>query len=144
MLTLNTHKVIHIHSQRICLESLCNVVVHAALPCLKGHRAVKLTGHCGTCQHLLAMLPKEQRHLLALMQHSPHKQVIEVEGNQQRRVITVGTHGDTLTGSSWDILLLHKNVGGVAKGKEIRKAEIPLGKLKSEKRAKTEPFTLEY
>lgn len=80
--TTNTCRIPRLHSQRICLESICNVILHAALPCLKGHGAVKLTGHCGTCQCFLALLPQEQCHLLALIQHGPHKQVIEVKGNQ--------------------------------------------------------------
>lgn len=78
------------HSHGISLESLCNVIVQTALSCLEGHGAVKLAGHYGTCQRLLAMLPKEQCHLLALIKHGPYKQVIEVKGDWQRNLNAAG------------------------------------------------------
>lgn len=74
------------HSHGISLERFCNVIIHTALSGFESHGAVKLTGYNGTCQSLLTVLPKEQCHLLALIKHGPHKQVIEVKADGQRNL----------------------------------------------------------
>lgn len=114
MLTsINTRRATHVHSQRICLESLCDVVVHTALPRFKGHGAVKLTGHRGACQRLLGVLPQEQRHLLALMKHGPNEQVVEVEGKRRWSSVNVRAHRDLLAAPGRRVLLLDGKVRGV-------------------------------
>lgn len=52
------------------------------------------------------MLPKEQSHLLPLVEHGPHEQVVEVEGNQQLRVTKAGAQRDLWTAPGGLTLLL--------------------------------------
>lgn len=104
------------HSQWIRLESFYNVIIQAALTCFKGHGAVKLAGHRCTCQRFFSMLPQEQCHLLPLLKDCPHKQVVEVERNQQWSIIKAWTR-HIPTGTGWHILLLEEKVRCMKKNK---------------------------
>lgn len=94
------------YSQWICLESFRNNVIHVALPRLKGHGAIKLTAHNSSRQRFLPMLPQEQRHLLALLEYSPDKQVIEVERTGQQGAGDTGTQHNRMSAPSWHSLIL--------------------------------------
>lgn len=96
----------YLYSHGISLESFWNVIIQTALSSFKGHGAVKLAGHNGTCQSLFTVLPKEQCHLLALIKHSPHKQVVEVKGDGQRDLSKAAVCWDLSTACGWKALIL--------------------------------------
>ena len=61
----------------IVVQVLGDVVHQLTLGGLVGHGLVQLACHQGLGHALLPALPEEDRHLLALHQHSPHHQLVE-------------------------------------------------------------------
>ena len=61
------------------VELLGDVVHHVVLRRLVGHGFAQLAGHQGLGHGLLAVLPEEERHLLALHEHGPHHELVEGE-----------------------------------------------------------------
>lgn len=123
----------YLYSHGISLESFCNVIIQTALSSFKGHGAVKLAGHNGTCQSLFTMLPKEQCHLLALIEHSPHKQVVEVKGDGQRDLSKAAVCWDLSTACGWRALILQdgEKCGNVKAG--IGRCKVCLSNSKLQK-----------
>lgn len=89
------------------LESLCRVVIRAALPGFERHGAIKFTGHCGSGERLFAVLPQEEHHLLALLKHGPHKQVVEIEGDLRRGITDASFHRGVTSADRWESFFLH-------------------------------------
>ncbi len=63
--------------QRVLLQLLGHAVSHIAFSGFPRHSTVKLAGHNRPGHCLLPMLPQEHRHLLPMLEHCPHKQVVK-------------------------------------------------------------------